>query len=63
MKRKYTQEEKEIWLRGKIAGYYSHKAKINREAKKKTSPKTAKYSNFNVDEAFEAALKRSGQYD
>ena len=63
MKKIYTEREKEIWKRGKIAGYYAQKAKERREVYKCKSNhdnvNKAKYNNFNSQDAFEAALKRS----
>ena len=53
-KRKFTQEEKTIWLRGKIAGYYAAKARERRRQKKQV-----RYGEFDVNEAFERALERT----
>ena len=52
--KKFTQQEKEAYRRGKIAGYY----KSRNEQRKKQKQKT-RYGDFDVDEAYKKALERS----
>lgn len=50
--------EREIYRRAKIAGYYSKKAHDKRQTKASVPPKT-RYGNFDVNDAFQKALRRS----
>ena len=48
--------EREIWRRAKIAGYYAKKSRDKRQTKAQDKPR---YGSFDVNDAFQKALRRS----
>ena len=56
---RYSKAEKEAYRQGKIRTYYKMKNKCKKEKNKAATKEKPRYGNFNVSEAFEAALKRT----